>query len=147
MRILKQFIFCLAVCLPVPVFADSAIQVLSEREFREQCSEFSQAGMRDCLAEKARESQEALRKAEQVAMDALSKWIEDPPYIDKAKAKFAASNKAFAKYREAQCAFAYSLGGGAIGNALDMWRFACIAELNNRRAEQLRDVVSDLPLK
>ncbi|PHP90694.1 hypothetical protein CFB52_003385 [Burkholderia sp. AU18528] len=40
-----------------------------------------------------------------------------------------------------------SLGGGAIGNALEMRRLACVAELNNRRAAQLRDAVSDLPLK
>ncbi|MEB2502855.1 MULTISPECIES: hypothetical protein [Burkholderia] len=40
-----------------------------------------------------------------------------------------------------------SLGGGAIGNALEMQRLACVAELNNRRAAQLRDAVSDLPLK
>jgi len=77
----------------------------------------------------------------------LTKWDEDPKYSSQAKAKLIASNKAFGQYRDAQCAFASALGGGAIGNALEMGRLACVAELNGRRAFQLRDLVSDLPMK
>ncbi|WP_406805837.1 lysozyme inhibitor LprI family protein [Burkholderia semiarida] len=77
----------------------------------------------------------------------LAQWDEDAKYINLAKIRLAASQKAFVKYRTAQYAFASSLGGGAIGNALEMQRLACVAELNNRRAAQLRDAVSDLPLK
>jgi len=103
--------------------------------------------MRDCLAKKAHESEQALKQAEKDVSAVLSKWDEDTKYINFAKKKFAASEKAFAKYREEQCAFAASLGGGAIGNTLDMGRLACVAELNSRRAEQLRNAVTDLPWK
>ena len=147
MRTLKLIGFCLAAYLPVSALAASTDAVLGERALREECSALSQAGMRDCLAKKAETSQEALRQAEKKVAGTLSKWDEDRKYINQAKVKLAASNKDFAKYRDAQCAFASSLGGGAIGNALDMSRLACVSELNDRRAEQLRDAVSDLPLK
>ena len=47
-----------------------------------------------------------------------------------AKNKLKKSNKEFIKYRDLQCDFAYSLGGGAIGNALNMLKYTCLAELN-----------------
>jgi len=147
MRTMKLIGFCLAACFPVSVLAASTAPALGERALREECSAFSQAGMRDCLAKKAESSREALRQAEEKVASALSKWAEDQKYINQAQLKFAASNKDFAQYRDAQCAFASSLGGGAIGNALDMRRLACVSELNQRRAEQLRDAVADLPLK
>lgn len=103
--------------------------------------------MRDCLAKKAEDSQKALRQAEEKAAGTLTQWDEDSKYVNQAKGKLARSNKEFAKYRETQCRFAASLSGGGAGNAHEMRRFACAAELNNRRAEQLRDTVSDLPLK
>ncbi len=147
MRAITLIGFGLAVYWPVLAFAASTTPVLGERALREECSAFSQAGMRDCLAKKAQDSQKALQQSEEKAASILSQWDEDDRYINQAKAKLAKSNKAFVKYREAQCAFASSLGGGAIGNALEMRRLACVAELNDRRAEQLRDAVSDLPLK
>lgn len=144
---MKLIGFCLAACLPVSALAASTAPAPGERALREECTAFSQVGMRDCLEKKAEDSQQALRQAEGKVLEALSSWDEDRKYIHLAKVKFTASNKDFAKYRDAQCAFASSLGGGAIGNALDMRRLACVAELNDRRAEQLRDAVSGLPLK
>jgi uncharacterized protein YecT (DUF1311 family) len=147
MRAMKLIGFCLAAYLPVSALADSTAPALGERALREECSAFSQAGMRDCLAKKAEKSQKALRQAEEKVANTLSKWDEDNKYIKQAKAKLAESNKEFAKYRETQCVFSASLSGGGAGNAHEMGRLACVVELNNRRAEQLRDAVSDLPLK
>lgn len=147
MRTMKLIGFCLAASLPALALATSTNSVPDERALREECSAFSQAGMRDCLAQKAKDGQEALRQAEEMVAGMISKWDEDQKYLDIAKARFVASKKTFVKYRETQCAFASSLGGGAIGNALEMQRLACVAELNNRRAAQLRSAVSDLPLK
>ncbi len=155
MRTVKLICFWLVAYFPLFALAASSAfatatataPVFGERALREECSAFSQAGMRDCLAKKAENSQRALRQTEEKVADILSKWDEDVKYIDLAKAKFAASGKVFAKYRDEQCAFALSLGGGAIGNALEMRRLACVAELNNRRVEQLREALSDLPLK
>ncbi|MGJ7914261.1 hypothetical protein ACI48D_02115 [Massilia sp. LXY-6] len=57
----------------------------------------------------------------------------------------AASRQAFARYRETQCAFISSLGGGAIANALHMRRLACTIDLNNERAASLSKGIADLP--
>ncbi|MDR3439631.1 lysozyme inhibitor LprI family protein [Telmatospirillum sp.] len=147
MRTIKRIGFCLAASLPALIFSTSSASVLDERALREECSALSQAGMQDCLAKKAKNSQDVLRQAEENVASLLSKWDEDDKYVNQAKANLAASNKEFVKYRESQCELSASLGGGAIGNALEMRRLACVAELNSRRSEQLRDAVSDLPLK
>ncbi|WP_313620356.1 hypothetical protein [Achromobacter sp.] len=39
------------------------------------------------------------------------------------------------------------MSGGAAGNAREMGKLACQAELNQRRARQLRDAVAELPFK
>lgn len=147
MRPMKLILVCLTALLPLSTLAASTDPVVGERALREECSAFSQAGMRDCLVKTAETSQKALRQAEEMVAGTLSKWDEDSKYISLAKARLAASSKEFARYRDAHCAFSLSLGGGAAGNALDMRRLACVSELNNRRAQQLRDAVSDLPLK
>ncbi|MGF6550540.1 lysozyme inhibitor LprI family protein [Paraburkholderia atlantica] len=147
MRAVKQICFGLAACLSTMALATSAAPVASERALREECSAFSQAGMRDCLAEKAEASRKALRRAEEKMAGTLSKWDEDDKYVNQAKAKLAASNRKFAQYREAQCDFAASLSGGGAGSAREVRRLACVSELNNRRAEQLRNAASDMPLK
>lgn len=110
----------------------------------DECSAYSQAGMRDCLVKKVHESEATLKQAENKVANMLSKWDEDAKHIAAAKEKLKASGKAFAQYREAQCTFAASLGGGAIGNALEMRRLACVVELNTKRAEQLTSVVDTL---
>lgn len=147
MRAIGAFGMCLIVMLSASAAADELQATPTERELREACSAYSEAGMRDCLADKVRESVRVLALAERDVGDALSKWDEDAKYIRSARAKLGVSGKTFAKYRDEQCAFAASIGGGAIGNALELRRLACVAELNDRRAEQLRHAVSDLSLK
>ena len=146
MRAIKLICFGLAACLPTLVLAASTAPVASERALREECSEFSQAGMRDCLAEKSEVSKKALKRAEEKMAGTLSKWDEDDKYVNQSKAKFIASNKKFAEYRETQCKFLASLSGGAAGDAHELGCLACISELNNRRAVQLDDAASALPL-
>jgi uncharacterized protein YecT (DUF1311 family) len=102
--------------------------------------------MRDCLAEKAEASQKALRRAEEKMAGTLSKWDEDDKYVNQGREKLVASNRKFAEYRKTQCEFAASLSRGGAGNAHELGRLACVSELNNRRAEQLRDAASDWPL-
>jgi hypothetical protein len=92
---MKLIGFCLAACLPVSALAASTTPALGERALREECSAFSQAGMRDCLAKKAENSQKALRQAEEKVVEAISSWDEDLKYINLAKVKLAASNKDF----------------------------------------------------
>ena len=130
-----------------PLNTDAASSIVqSERALREECS-YDIAGVTECLEKKQRASESDLKRAEDDVHGALSKWDEDAKYIGLSTARLAVSGKAFAKYRQEQCTFAASLGGGAIGNALDMRRLACVAELNSRRAEQLRNGIADLPLR
>jgi len=144
MRVLTAFFFSYSLLTSMSAHAASP---QNERTIREQCSDASEAGMHDCLEKKARESETALKDAERKTNDALGKWDEDAKYVSSAKTKLQLSNKAFERYREAQCAVSASLGGGAIGHASDMRRLACLTELNDRRAEQLRAAFSDLPMR
>ncbi|WP_080407968.1 lysozyme inhibitor LprI family protein [Burkholderia ubonensis] len=137
----------LMLSLPLLSIAAPGNIVKSEKDLYEECGAYSQAGMKDCLVRKVDESRVSLKKAEMDVIAVIKKWDEDNKYIRASQATLAASNKEFVKYREAQCEFSASLSGGGAGNAHEMGRLACIAELNTRRVEQLRNAVSGLPLK
>lgn len=124
-----------------------AAELQNERAALEECGAYSEAGMRECLAKKAHQSAMVLRRAEEQALAALSKWDEDAKFINVAKEKLRVSNKAYTQYRDAQCAFAASLGGGAIGNALELRRLSCLVGLNNGRTKQINADSSELPPK
>jgi len=147
MRTLNFMIFCLAVPFALSTSAATTDPMLSERALLEECSAFSQAGMRDCLAAKAEASRKVLCQAEEMGAQMLSRWDEDILYVKRAKATLVAANVAFAKYRETQCQFSASLSGGGAGNSHEMGRLACLATLNSQRAEQLRAALSDLPVR
>ncbi|QFZ83297.1 DUF1311 domain-containing protein [Variovorax paradoxus] len=138
-----------AVALSTVTSAASSRGLMNEGEIRLECGNefFSMAAVRTCLDKKQAQSEVVLKRAEAQARKAIARWDEDDKYIDLAKTRLAVSSRAFAKYRTEHCAFAASMGGGAIGNALEMGRAACGAELNQRRAEQLRLLVSELPPK
>lgn len=138
---------CAACSLFMLAGATSAEAIQDERAVRDECSAYSQSGMRDCLEKKLRESENTLKQAEEAAVSSLCKWDEDAKQVSAVKNKLKAANANYVRYRDAQCAFAASLGGGAIGNALEIRRLACVAELNNRRAAQLRSTIADLPLR
>ncbi len=142
-------LIALACALGLPDFSNEvrAAELQSELTALEECGAYSEAGMRECLAKKAHESAMILRGAEGQAIAALSKWDEDAKFINLAKEKLRVSNKAYEQYRDAQCAFAASLGGGAIGNALELRRLSCLVGLNNGRAKQLNADASELPSK
>ncbi len=146
MRKIVSTILTMAIFSPLTLLASSNTSIQSEYELRDECS-YEISGVRECLEKKQKISETELMRAEKKIGESFAKWDEDPKFINLAKVKLVASKKAFIQYREAQCAFATSLGGGAIGNALDMRHLACVAELNNRRAEQLRSAISSLPLK
>ena len=139
----------LAGALALPEFSGKvwAAELTNEQAALEECGAYSQAGMRECQAKKSDESSAALKRAEDQAVAALSRWDEDARFIHLAKEKLRASSKAYERYRDAQCAFAASLGGGAIGNALEMRRLSCRIGLNNERARQFTKDVFALPSK
>ncbi len=147
MRVLKHTVIGVMLCSPALVTATTVAPPSSERALREQCSTSSQASLRDCLAHQAKNSQQALQQTEESAADALKQWDESDRYADQARARLAASNQAFAQYRDAHCGFMASLVGGGAGNAHEIRRLACTAELDGNRAAQLRDAVIDLPAK
>ena len=149
MSIIKYFGICLFTYLPLSALAAQTSSIASEWDLRMECSNStpSEAEMTRCLKAKALKSQKELQNTEKKMIKILSEWDEDPSNINIAKANLTAANKEFIKYRDAQCKFNYSLGGGAIENALEMRLFACIAELNNRRNQQLIDLMSNILTK
>lgn len=122
---------------------EESSEIPTERELREACS-FDAAGVRECLDKHAKESEAALKAAESAFAAAVKRWDTDAKYAKQTRQKLSAAAAAFVKYRAAQCAWAASLGGGAIGNALEMSRLACIAELNLRRADSLQTAAREL---
>jgi len=96
------------------------------------------------LEQKAKISERALTQAEEKLNAAFATWDVDAKYVTLSKSNFSDSTKIFSNYRKAQCELSASLGGAAIGTALQLRRLACIAELNNRRAAQLRGAAADL---
>jgi len=136
MQAVKMLYFFLAVFLPISSLAAPDEPVLDERALYESCSEFSQAGIRECLGEKAQNSEWDLQAAQEQMLGFLSRWDSDENrYILEAKINFNVSNETFSSYREAHCAFSASLSGG--GNGRSITYPGCITELNNRHAVRL----------
>jgi Lysozyme inhibitor LprI len=123
-----------------------AVPVPTESELRAECSgdPGGEAGMRDCLAAKALASAAELRRAEAAMRAALPRVDIWPRFVASAKRSFVRANRAFIRYLAAQCAFNESLAGGAAGNSHAFMQMACVAELNFRRAAQLRLQTTDI---
>lgn len=117
------------------------------REALEECSANSQAGMRDCLLKKVDASSNALIHTEKAAISVLNQWDEESKFVAKAGAHLHTSSRNYLKYRDAQCSLASALGGGAIANALELRRLACIFSMNTERTQQLTRLFTDLPRK
>ena len=110
---------------------------IGERELREACG-FHPDGINVCLSAKVHESETRLRAAHDYAYKQIALWDEYPKYKQLARTRLRTADMAYAKYREAHCAFAASIGGGVLGYALETRRLACVAALNDRRAESLQ---------
>lgn len=137
----------LVMYFPILALGIPTIPDMDSYALRMECSVHSQAEMQDCLAEKAKSSLELLKDIENEVLGILSSWDEDSKYVRQSRASLIRSNKNFVTYREAQCDYSASLSGGGVGGSHEMRRLACIAELNYRRAKQLHDEASALPLK
>jgi len=147
MRIPNFIVLAGLLALPgLATFANGA-ELQNERSAVEECGAHSESAMRECLSKRSQQSKRMLEQTEAQAAARLSMWDEDSKYISRAKEKLRTSSKAFEQYRDAQCAFDSSLGGGAIGNALEMRRLGCLIGLNTRRSEQLNSTVAALPAK
>jgi uncharacterized protein YecT (DUF1311 family) len=108
---------------------------------------FHMVDVNECLEKKAAESEKALKDAEKTAIDRLGQWDESDEYIKLAKKAIRVSGKTFLQYRKDHCALATSMLGLARGVVIDRQRNACVAELNNRRAKQLRDFIDTIHLR
>lgn len=134
--------FAMSFCAANPV---AARDTMGQSAALEQCSEYSQAEIRACLMRQRRQSEALLLKAESSVLTAITTWDEDEKYAAHAKEQLRRSRKRFAEYRDAQCAFHTSLGGGAIMNGLEQRRLACISDLNNKQARLYLDEATSLP--
>lgn len=139
--------FCLICWLPTIAIAKTNPIIPTGEELYDECSEFSMAGIHECLQKKRNESQIKLAQAEAYVNTMLSRWDVEDQYIAQAKSHFSIDKQEFINYREAHCLFIKSLGASGIGNALEIREYACIAELNYRRIAQLQEAVSQFQLK
>lgn len=138
-----RIISVLAVASLLPLA--SAALPANQQNALDECGALPQTGMRECLIRKAADSRALLKRAENDVLAALDGWDEDARYAKLAKEKLVISSKAFERYREAQCALASSLGGGAIANALELRRLACAIALNRERAASMSSSAAALP--
>lgn len=118
----------------------------SQLALRHHCSEtfFAQTEVKTCLETALNASTQALHTAEAAMDQALKSWDQDPRYIQTARKHLKAAQKEFTEYRSQQCSLLSAINGGAAGNAFELRRLACTAELNSRRAEQLQEVVQEI---
>ncbi|MFQ1013453.1 lysozyme inhibitor LprI family protein [Gilliamella apicola] len=136
MKIMK-LITLFIIITPLSVFANLKYANLNQSELRRYCGEkvFSQVDVAYCLEKIFYISEAELDKSQWKLFNELSKWDEGRDYIVRAKNKLKKSHKEFIKYRDRECDFAHSLGGGAIG--LNKITYSCLAELNFQRAKLL----------
>ncbi|VEB95301.1 Uncharacterized protein conserved in bacteria [Cedecea lapagei] len=147
MQITLKACLVIVACMPLLALANDPQPAKDATALREACSEYAEAGMRDCLIKQSKESEQVLEKASKTAASRIAEWDEDQSYIEQASAALKTSNQRFIHYRDSQCQLAASLSGGAAGNAREIRRLSCVAELNFGRAEQLTSAVSELAVK
>ena len=138
MRSFLIFMLCLA-CAPSidakPVQAKNP-NALS-MDALENCYAFSQVEIRSCLRELNVASEKQLLQTYLLANNAIKKWDEDAKYKTLAQKNLTTSQTAFVKYRQAQCTYEASLGGGAIG--LETLRLRCTFLQNKQRIETIQN--------
>lgn len=111
----------------------------------EDCDAYSQADRLTCLSKAATASEIELTQARTALTSAFDRWDEDAKYKAAARRQLDAADQAFAKHRTAHCKLQQSLGGGAVGNGLEMRRLLCVEALNTARAAQLSQMAKSLP--
>ncbi|NHZ92813.1 DUF1311 domain-containing protein [Massilia sp. CCM 8733] len=147
MPTISHFLLLTLLATPMTALQANAAATTPIIDAAEKCNQFSQADRRDCLDKMVVDSAVALKQAEARAAAAIAGWDEDDKYIMAAKARLKASVAAFARFRQVQCAFATSLRGGAAGDAHEISRLACVADINTQRSLQLARETADLPRK
>ena len=143
MHLIPRLAWSLLSCLPMTA---ALAETNSQLALRHQCSEafFTQIEVKACLEKALTSSTQALQKAEAAMEQALKNWDQDPRYIQTARKHLKAAHREFMEYRSQQCSLLSAINGGAAGNAFELRRLACTAELNNRRAAQLQEVVQEI---
>lgn len=137
----QPFIFSFAISIGAVALPAAAEDV----GIADLCTEFSQAEMRTCLQEEVRKSTAALGRGTLQMMQALNAWDETQRYRAAALTALRRSETAFVAYRKSHCVFDASLGGGAIGAALDSRSMRCIIQLNLERAGWLDAKAKAIP--
>lgn len=111
----------------------------------EDCDAYSQADRLTCLGKAAAASEIELTQARTVLASRIDLWDEDAKYKAAARRQLHAADQVFSKHRTAHCNLQKSLGGGAVGNGLEMRRLLCVEALNAARAAQLSQMAKSLP--
>ena len=98
------------------------------------------SGMSACVEARANEAQASLGEAERAARDAIHASADEAPgfpeYRRDAKARLHLASNAFSKYVASECSYEASLA--LKGNGSEDVRLACVAVLNEERAQLIR---------
>jgi len=139
MRAIKWMLIYGAIFSSASALASPDRVFLDEKALYDECGIFSQAEMRECLAEKAKESHQTLEQIEEEGY--APALVVDPEYLGEIGGRLRIANQAFYLYRDAYCAFDASLGGRT---GMSMVYPRCIAVQNNKRAEDLDKIARNL---
>jgi len=142
MQIIKWAVIYTVIFSSTSALANPERVFLDADALYDECGAFSQAGMRECLREKAKESQQILAQVEEENFTPPSQTPIEPEYLSEIAGKRPVANQAFYLYRDAYCAFDASLSGG--GNGRSIAHPLCIAAQNNGRAAQLDKIIDNL---
>lgn len=99
-----------------------------------------------CVNQSLKESEILLKDTQVEALQKLDQWDEELPYKMQSKKALLLSNEQFIHYREKECYFFQTLGGGAIGHALNLRRKGCEYNLNIERVQKLKNKLDQLPM-
>lgn len=97
-----------------------------------------------CTKAQRTASKHNMLQAEKELAEKLAAWDADAESVRTAGQNMLYARHTFKQYRAAQCRLAATLAGASAA-AQNIRRNTCMAELNNRRAEQIRALADSMP--
>ncbi|MET0378074.1 MAG: lysozyme inhibitor LprI family protein [Spongiibacteraceae bacterium] len=104
------------------------------------CRKDSPTAFSQCIRKHAERAHTEVKDTEKAVRASIAASAQDRKSLPFQKSAFEASVEAFRKYRQHECTFAASLAANA--SATEDLQYACYAELDANRSEQLRAWIS-----
>lgn len=98
-----------------------------------------------CVEQMMKQTDAALRLAEDTALLAIQQWDEAPSISLQSQNRLKATERTYRIYRGAQCGLVESLGDSNLSDAPVIAEMACVYEMNLGRISQLNQIKETLP--